>query len=195
MGNISFKQYKAIDLTIIAVLLIISEVIATLATGKWFVAQPIAISTTLLFVLIGMMRWTGFGAIYAVVGGLALAITSGGGIEQIATYAVGNLGALLALLPILKIGKEKVRSSVLWLLLVSVTGYLGMQIGRWLVSMVIYQDPSTIIAFLATDIISLLFAAVVMILLRGVDGMIEDQKHYLLRLDRERREKEQEIMD
>ena len=188
MGNISFKQYKMIDLSFITLLLLISESITTLATTTWFVAQPIAISTTLIFVLIGMMRWSGFGAIYAVVGGLTFAIVSGGGPQQAAIYAIGNLGALLALLVILPVGKEKVRASIPLLILTAAVAYLGMVLGRWLVSLAIYHDPGAIVAFLATDVISLLFAAVIFVLMRGVDGMIEDQKHYLLRLDRERRE-------
>ena len=44
------------------------------------------------------------------------------------------------------------------------------------------------VGLLTTDIISLLFAFVIMFILRGVDGMIEDQKAYLFRLERQRKE-------
>ena len=46
------------------------------------------------------------------------------------------------------------------------------------------------LTFITTDILSLLFAVVVMSLLKGADGMIEDQKEYLLRIDRESKEEE-----
>ena len=48
----------------------------------------------------------------------------------------------------------------------------------------------SLVTFITTDILSLLFAVVVMSLLKGADGMIEDQKEYLLRIDRESKEEE-----
>ncbi|MBR6638695.1 MAG: hypothetical protein IKK96_07530, partial [Lachnospiraceae bacterium] len=51
-------------------------------------------------------------------------------------------------------------------------------------------DINAFVVFATTDIISLLFAEIILILLRKSEGMIEDQKTYLLRLDREKKEKE-----
>ena len=48
----------------------------------------------------------------------------------------------------------------------------------------------SLLTFITTDILSLLFAVVVMSLLKDTDGMIEDQKEYLLRIDRESKEEE-----
>ena len=64
--------------------------------------------------------------------------------------------------------------------------YVLMQSGRWLVSLCFGGNIGVLIRLLSTDIISLLFAVVVMLILRNTDGMIEDQKHYLFRLERER---------
>lgn len=61
MNNISFEQYRKIDLTILSVLTVVSEGLVTLATDKWFVGVPFAISTSLLFILITMMRWGVYG--------------------------------------------------------------------------------------------------------------------------------------
>ena len=65
-----------------------------------------------------------------------------------------------------------------------------MQIGRWLISLFFGADLRTLLVYLGTDIISLLFASVLMMLMRKTDGMIEDQKAYLFRLQREREEQQ-----
>jgi len=75
------------------------------------------------------------------------------------------------------------------LIFVSFT-YLSTVLGRWLISLLFEPSLMSLITFITTDILSLLFAVVVMSLLKGADGMIEDQKEYLLRIDRESKEEE-----
>ena len=191
MQNLTFKQYRNIDLTILSVLLIISEAITTLATNKWFAAQPVAISSTLLFICIFMMRWNGFAAIAAAVGGLVFCIASGASPEQFVIYVGGNLFALLALLWFKLCKKDQIRLESFKLVFFTISVYLLMQLGRWLISLAFGGGLWNIVGYVASDIISLLFAVVIMLLLRKTDGMIEDQKAYLFRLERERKEQEQ----
>lgn len=190
MNNITFKQYRNIDICIFSVLLIISEAITTVATNKWFYAQPIAISTTLIFICIVMMRWGILALLPAALGGAVLCIASGATAEQYLIYIVGNCAAVLSLLWFLAFKKEDVRKSVWKLVLFVISSYLLMQVGRWLISLFFDGGLTAILAYLGTDIVSLLFAVVVMLLLRNTDGMIEDQKAYLFRLQREREEKQ-----
>lgn len=188
MNHITFKQYRNIDISIFAILVAISETVATLATNKWFAAQPVAISTTLLFVCMVMMRWGGLALIHAIIGGAVFCIVMSASVEQFLIYIVGNCFSLLAFLVLKAFGKETVRKSVLKLLLFTVTAYVAMQMGRWLISLFFGGGVGTLLAYLGTDVISLLFAAVVILLMRNTDGMIEDQKTYLLRLECERKE-------
>ena len=188
MQNLTFKQYRNIDLTIFAVLLVISEAVTTIATNKWFAAQPVALSTTLLFVCMVMMRWGVFAAIPAVLGGIAFCVASGANPEQYLIYALGNCLALISLLWFKAFGKEAVRTSAAKLFIFVTSAYVSAQVGRWILSLFFGGDIGTLVAYLATDIISLLFAVVVMFLMRKTDGMIEDQKAYLFRLERERKE-------
>jgi hypothetical protein len=192
MNNLTFKQYQYIDLAIFSVLLVISEAITTVATNTWFAAQPIAISTTLIFICIIMMRWSWYAIIPACLGGLVFCVACGARPEQYLTYAVGNCAALSAMLWFKVWGKEKTRLSRFKLCIFVLTAYVSMQLGRWVLSLPFGARLDTLVAFLATDIISLLFAGVVIVLMRGTDGMIEDQKAYLFRLQRER-EAEKEI--
>lgn len=188
MNHITFKQYRNIDLSIFAIILVISEAITTLASGKWFAAQPIALSTTLLFICMVMMRWGGWAIIHALIGGLVLCIASGAKIEQFAVYVIGNSLSLLALLLFKVFRRETVRNDVPKLLLFTLTAYVFMQLGRWIVSLFFGGDIGTLVAYLGTDVISLLFAVVVLLLMRNTDGMIEEQKAYLFRLERQQKE-------
>ena len=189
MQNLTFKQYRNIDLGILSILLIISEAVTTLATNKWFAAQPIAISSTLLFICIFMMRWNGYAAIAAVLGGAVFCIASGATLEQFVIYAGGNLLSLLALLWFKVYRKDDVRLGSFKLSFFTISVYLLMQLGRWLISLAFGGGLWNIVGYITSDVISLLFAVIILFLLRGVDGMIEDQKAYLFRLERERKEK------
>lgn len=191
MGNITFKQYRNIDLTLFAVFLIISETVTTVATNTWFAAQPVAISTTLTFICILMMRWGGFAAIPATLGGLVFCIASGAELHQYIIYIVGNAFALLSLFWFKLFKKEDIRKSYFKLFFFTLGAYILMQLGRWIVSLAFGGALWNIVGYLASDIISLLFAVVVMMILKNVDGMIEDQKTYLFRLERERRAEQQ----
>lgn len=188
MKQITFKEYRMLDLIIFAVFTIIFEAVATYASAKWFWAQAVSISVTLLLTCIVMMRWSGWAAIHAVVGGLVYCFAAGATTEQYIVYSVGNLFALIALLLIKFLGKEKIRESKLQLVLFATVSYVGMAIGRTVVSLFFGGEIKDFILYITTDIISLLFAAVVLILIRKADGMMEDQKAYLFRVEREEKE-------
>ena len=188
MKQITFKEYRMLDLIIFTVFTIVFEAIATYASTKWFWAQAVSISVTLLLTCIVMMRWSGWAAIQAVAGGLVYCFCAGATTEQYIVYAVGNLAGLIALLLIKFIGKEKIRGSKLQLVLLATTAYVGIAAGRTLVSLVFAGRIQDFVLYITTDIISLLFASVVLVLIRKADGMIEDQKAYLFRVEREEKE-------
>jgi hypothetical protein len=70
-----------------------------------------------------------------------------------------------------------------------------MQLGRWLLSLPFNARLDTLLVYLLTDIISLLFTVVVMMIMKNTEGMLEDQKAYLFRLQREREAKAQSTVD
>ena len=184
MSNLTFKQYRNIDISIFAILTLLSEGISTMATSKWFNLQAVAISTTFVFICIVMMRWGGFAAICAVLGGFVYCFVLGAEIHGYVIYCVGNCFALLAMLWFIVFKKDDVRRDIFKLLLFVISAYVSMQLGRWLVSLCFGGSLWNLVGYLATDIISLLFGAVLMLILRGAEGMIEDQKAFLFRLER-----------
>ena len=193
-NSITFKQYRAIDLTILSVFLILSEGLTTVATTKWFVAVPFAISTTLAFLCIGMMRWGIHSWILALIGGatygLTFVISSGEDPKKCLIYVIGNLLSLLAIPFIKLIGKNKLRQSNLLLLSYAVLTYLLVCVGRWMVSLIFEVSLSSLLAFIGPDVITLLFTAVLLTVVKSVDGLIEDQHDYILRQAKEREDEE-----
>lgn len=190
MKEITFREYRNIDITVWAVMTLLFEVITTFATVKWFYAQPVALSVTLAIVCAVMVRWNGYAALMAVIGGFATCIVSGASAEQYVIYCVGNVFALCGMLVIKWLGKEKIAESFMKKMLFAIVSYAGLVIGRWLVSLLFGGDLTALLVYATTDIMSLLFAIVILFVLSKCDGMLEDQKAYLFRLERERKESE-----
>lgn len=188
--QITFKQYKAIDISLLTALLFIFEALSTYATIHWFSLQALALSVTPLILAIVMLRWGWPAVISALLGGVAYCIAGGANLRQYAIYCIGNTAALLSLLVIKAFGKDEIRKSKWKLIIYAVSTYLFICIGRWLVSLVFEPTIKTLLAFITTDVISLVISLVGLLSLRNNDGMLEDQKAYLLRLDRERREEQ-----
>lgn len=186
MNQITFKQYRTIDILILVALTILFEGIATLATAKWFALQPVAISIGLAMVCILMMRWGWQAAFAAFAGGFTFCLLSGATIQQFAIYCIGNLFALLGMVWFKVFGKEGICNSM-WLITLFVsTAYLGMAAGRSLLAVLFGDTLWCFVTFVTTDIMTLVFAVLVIILFRKTDGMLEDQKAYLLRMERDR---------
>lgn len=188
MKEITFQQYRTIDIIILVALTTIFEGIATLATARWFALQPVAISIGLAMICIVMMRWGLPAAFAAIAGGFVFCALSGATAQQFVIYCIGNIFALLGMVWFKVFGKEGIRKS-LWLVTLFVsTAYVGQVLGRTLFA-VLFGDPvSAFVTFITTDIMSLVFAILVIALFRKTDGMLEDQKAYLLRLDKQKKE-------
>ena len=135
MTNLTFKQYRNIDIVILCLLTAVFETIATFATSKWFAAQPMAISITLALILISMHRWGLPAGLVAVVGGAAFCISSSASIEHFLIYCGGNLFALISLIFFKIFGKESVKNSFLKTLLFASVAYASVALGRFLFSL------------------------------------------------------------
>ena len=188
--NLSFKQYRAIDLGIMLVILAVSEWLITHAATVWFPDELYVLSPTVAIVCIVMMRWGGFAAIHAIGGGLALCVASGADLNQFVVYCAGNCFALAALILLKVLGKEKVSSKPLLTVLFTFIAFCGAQTGRWLVGLFMGGSVSDIITFFTTDSLSLIFALVIVLIARRINGLFEDQLAYLKRTQAER-DKEQ----
>lgn len=188
MRRVTVEQYRSVDLMMWVVMTIVFESITTIATIKWFYLQPVALSITLALTCAVMMRWNGYAAIIAAVGGFVVCVFSGANIEQYVIYCIGNIFALVALILMKYLGKERIQNSFLIKMLFATVAYVGMALGRWGISLLFDSDFTALTVYVTTDIMSLLFAVVVLHILGKCDGMIEDQRAYLQRVWEENEE-------
>lgn len=185
--QITLQQYRNIDLFLFAALLAIFEFIIV----RFAIASVYTLSLAAAIAAIVYMRWGWWGGIHAALAGglyclyygLAVAPTRPG---DYLIYIVGNLFSLAAACALLKLGKERVRKSVLASLGFGLAVVLLMQGGRALVALALGNPLEGVAEYITHDPLSVVFTLVVTWIVRRLDGVFEDQKHYLLRLQEER---------
>lgn len=182
--QISWKQYRAIDLVLWGTALAVFEYLIVHAANWWFPGQPFTVSLAAAVASIVYMRWGAWGILHAVEAGLVFCWFSGGTEEQLLIYCAGNAVSVLAVFLLKAVGKEKVRMGY-WGLVFPLLVQVLMQGGRALVALALGTEPGNLPGFFTTDSLSLLFTFVIIWIARRLDGIYEDQKHYLLRLNEE----------
>ena len=188
-GSKGVNKYRAIDLTLFAVMLCVFESILVTASTRWFPNEPYTVSVTAAITAIVMMRWGPWAAIHALLGGIAFCYSSGAAPRQYLIYCGGNLFSLLALLLKKRMGEEAIRTDALKTLLFGLCVCVLTESGRALLSLLMGTPLSAALGFFATDAVTVLFTLVIVWIVRRLDGVWEDQHHYLLRL-REEQERE-----
>ena len=107
------SQYRAIDLSLFALMLIIFETILLKASVRWFPNEPWTVSATAAVTAIVMVRWGPWAAIHAVIGGIVLCTVTRGQWQQYLIYCAGNLAALGVLPLVKRMGWEALRKDIL----------------------------------------------------------------------------------
>ena len=181
----SLGQYRAIDLFCFALMLAVFEPVVHLAATKLFPAEPYSVSVVAALTAIVMMRWGPWAAIHAAFGGALVCFLNGARGDQYLIYGLGNLLSLGALLLLKAWGKEETRKDVLQSIGFGLMTALLMQLGRGLVALVLGSDWRVCLGFFTTGVITDLFTVVVVWIARRLDGIFEDQIHYLLRIQKE----------
>lgn len=187
---ISLRQYRLTDSLIFAAILAAFEIIihyAFVALKGEFMFSPM-----LAIVLLVMMRWGWQSVFYAVGDGLLFCLLNMNSQafrpELFAIYIIGNAFIMLLLLATKFMGKQKIAGKWYFSALFVVLGFLAVVAGRTIVALCFgYGFVPTVLEQLS-DLISLAAAILVILTMRRLDGMFEDQKHYLLRKDAERKE-------
>ena len=105
-GSRGATRYRAIDLTLFAVMLCVFESVLVTASTRWFPNEPYTVSVTAAITAIVMMRWGPWAALHAVLGGAvhvgcARLWSAEAAAAPLLIFCVGNLFGLGAL-PLLK---------------------------------------------------------------------------------------------
>ena len=184
--QISFRQYRVIDLSIMTGLLILSQSLISIVAATIYADQLYVVSTVGAVTALVMMRWNGYAAIPAFLGGLLFTFLSGGTLQHYLIYSLGNLLSLLALILFKLMGKEAIRTDGLMTMFFAFTVQILMQLGRAGVAFLFGNPAGVCLGFITTDALSILFTVCVIWVTRRIEGLFEDQKKYLLRIQKER---------
>lgn len=185
--QITFEQYRSIDLTILAVVLGFCQFMIHMASTLWFPDQLYVVSPVAAMTALVMMRWNGWAAVHAAIGGVLYAVLAGGDFKQILIYGAGNLLGLGAMVMFKYPGKERIRKDALMAMIFGLLTQILMQLGRAAVALVFGYPAEALLGFITTDILSGLFTLVIVWIVRRIEGLFEDQKNYLLRIQREQK--------
>lgn len=185
--QLSFSQYRTIDLTILMVVQALSQTVIHFAATVLYADQLYVVSPIAAVVALVMMRWSGYAAIHAALGGILYALIAGGSWQHVLIYGAGNLLSMAALLMLRFLGKERIRNDALLTILFAFFTQLLMQLGRSAIAALLGYPAGICLGFITTDMLSALFSVVIVWSIRRVEGLFEDQKHYLLRIQREQK--------
>jgi len=184
----SLARYKCIDLAVLALIMCFLEGLISFGRGI-FPGEVYVLSVVLPVSLIVIMRWGWLGLLHAAIGGAAYAALYGSGVRHLLIYTLGNLGIAVCVPLLLKIGKEKVRGSAPLTVLYVSTGWFGMVSGRAMAAFA--RDGGALLditrRFYGAEALSFIAAIIILLIARRQNGVFEDQRRYLLRLEGEKR--------
>ena len=179
----SAEQYRAIDLSLFALMLIVFETVLVRAATGWFPAEAWTVSVVPAVTAIVMVRWGPWCAIHAALGGVVTVLAMKGTGLQFLVYGIGSLGALAVLPLVRKWGWKRLHDTVLLNFLFGLLVVLAMQAGKAAVAMITGTPPEGLLLFVTTDSVTYIFTVVILWIVSRLDGMLEDQKHYLDRIN------------
>lgn len=184
-NQLTLSQYRNLDLTAFALMYAVFEyIIVRAATGSVFRDQAFTVSLAAAITSIVYMRWGAWGGIHAALSGALYCLYSGGSPRQYLIYIVGNLFSLPMALVLKKAGPERVRTGSWSFILFPLAVIVLMQAGRAVVALALGASAAAALGFFTTDSLSALFTAVIIWIVHQLDGVYEDQKHYLLRIQK-----------
>ena len=183
--SLTFKQYRSADLTIFAFLTVVFEALVTLGATKWFPGQMYSVTIVYAIFVLVLMRWGAYAGIVAFLSGVAYCMALKATLPMYVIVCGGNLFGLFTLF-LHKMGKQKIRDSVGWSILYVFASFACISVGRLLISLV-FELQKEVVQYILYDVFSAVFAVVLVLVCRKQNGLFEDQKHYLLRVDAERK--------
>ncbi len=180
-------KYRAVDLFLFGLMLAVFESLIVTASTRWFPGQPYTISVVPLITAIVLVRWGIWSAVHALAGGAVLCLLSSAAGAQFAIYCIGNCFALLCLPFLSRWRREEGQwTDGLKPVVFGLAVLLLMQTGRMLVSLACGYSLQAAAGFLTTEVITDLFTLIALWIARRLDGVLEDQRHYLARLREEK---------
>lgn len=184
--KISFSTYRAIDITFFTVLMIIFEFLSV--KGFEWLNGIYSLSLFLVISLITMLRWKFWAIIPIIASGITYSLAHPDGtLQNMIVYSIGNLFSLLSIIWVYK-ENQKLEKSY-YVILFVLTGFFSYCVGRALIGSILYQKSFTdlVLGFLGTESLNAVISLVVIFIAKRQNGILEDQKKYVLRVQEEER--------
>ncbi len=186
-GKLSYGQYKLADIMLFLLIMCVCEIVNVLAIRKWFPGMTFTVSVMLLVSLVVVIRWNWIGMIFPIADGAIYCWLLGATGKQFGVYLIGNAFVALVWLLFLVIPKEKITGSWLLTILYAVLGYLLLVLGRAVAGAIFgFGFGATFVGTLGGELLNFCFALAGLLILRKLDGMLADQKQYLIKAEKER---------
>lgn len=184
--NLSFQQYRSIDLTIWFVISCAFEYIVTISATKWF-DQYVYYSVTLTFAFVSLMlmRWDARAVWTALGCGLCHCMAVGASWQMYLTVCVGNVFSLLALLLYKVVDKRKICASGLLTTVYVLVVFAVIYLGRTLVGVILGVNVNELFKAIMYDMFSAIFAVIIILICRKQNGLFEDQHQYVVRINKQ----------
>lgn len=177
------EQYRAIDLSLFALMTMVFETVIIRAATGWFPKEAWTVSAVPAITAIVMVRWGPWCGIHAALGGVVTVLALKGSGIQFLIYGLGNLAAL-AVWPLeRKWGWEVLHGNVLLNLLFAALTVLAMQAGRALVALITGTPAEGLLLYITADSVTYIFTMVILWIASRLDGILEAQTHYLARIN------------
>lgn len=188
-GRITYNQYKLADIMLFLVIMAVCEAINVFAIRVWFPDMLFSVSLMFTVCLIVLVRWNWIASFFPAVHGILYSALLGAGIESYAIYIIGNSCLLFSLFLFKFLPKEKLFDKWYLTLIYPAVAFVFVIFGRATVAACFGNAfLDSLGAQVRVEGLNILFAAVALLILRRFDGMLEEQKKYLLRTAREREE-------
>ena len=190
---ISLGRYRTTDLFLFAVLLVVFDLLSHYAIILLPAGAGYVFALTVPMTVLVMMRWGWWSAFFAVGDAIVLTlINNPSSWQTYLSYGIGGASMLLLLIPLRFIDKQKIAKKWYFTALFFLTAWFLDNFVCSLVQLIcgvkFAVALSTNFGFGLNGMLSLAIGMVLLMVLRKLDGMFEDQIQYLKRIDRERKE-------
>ena len=190
---ISLTQYRLSDVFMFALILGLSELLSFCAAEYWFTSSALfSLSFLTPVVMLVMIRWGWISVFFAAADGALYCVLRGYGWQNYLVYGIGNCLSALMLIVFVFVKKDKITSKWYYSLLFLTGGWALINFGRAAVTAAFGNNFLSALGAVCgigdNGVLSLVIGLILVLILRRLDGMWEDQKSYLIRKDEERRE-------
>ena len=175
-----------------------AEVLASFAANVWFPIDSFAVSLIFPVLVVVIMRWDAFCIIPAVAGAVATCLfeqVSAGRTMSVAAVAVSLSGslALFSAIPLflafgkgnMRAGKSVIREkwylSAVYVIILYIIANLVTAVADAIITGEAFFPK--LVYYMGLNSITLLFAVIIVLISRKLDGVFEDQRTYLIRLE------------